>query len=87
MESSDDTLLDSEEMNHPGAQSSAGAILGVYNISIAAPQIVAAIGSSAMFWLLGFWGVVDEDAIGWVIRTGSVTTSIAAFLAAGIEID
>lgn len=63
----------------------AGAVMGVYNVAIAAPQIVAAVGSSALFWALGRWGVEEGDAVGWVIRIGGLAGVVAAWLAAGIE--
>ena len=63
----------------------ADAVMGVHNISIAAPQIVAAVGSSALFWVLGRWGINGGEAIGWVLRAGGLAGFVAAWLAAGIE--
>ncbi len=63
----------------------AGTIMGVHNMAIATPQIVAAIGSSALFWALGRWGVVYGEATGWVLRAGGLAGFVAAWLAAGIQ--
>ena len=63
----------------------AGAVMGVYNIAIAAPQIVAALGSSGIFWGLGRRELENSEIVGWAIRAWGFTGFIAAWLAAGIE--
>jgi solute carrier family 45 protein 1/2/4 len=63
----------------------AGSVMGVYNAAIAAPQIVAALGSSGILWVLGRWGFDDGEAVGWVIRIWGLAGLVAAWLAAGIE--
>lgn len=63
----------------------AGAVMGVYNIAIAAPQIVAALGSSGIFWGLGRRELENNEIVGWAIRAWGFTGFIAAWLAAGIE--
>ena len=63
----------------------AGTIMGVHNMAIATPQIVAAVGSSALFWALGRWDVDGEEAVGWVMRLGGLAGFVAAWVAAGIE--
>ncbi|ESZ97219.1 hypothetical protein SBOR_2413 [Sclerotinia borealis F-4128] len=59
----------------------AGTIMGLYNIAIALPQIIAAIQGSLVFWVLGEVGVVGTEAMGWVIRLGCLGSMIAAWLA------
>lgn len=61
-----------------------GTILGFHNMAIATPQILAAVGSSAIFWLLGKWGIGGAEAIGWVLRAGGLAAMVAAVLAGGI---
>jgi solute carrier family 45 protein 1/2/4 len=61
-----------------GEELQAGTILGLYNISIATPQIVAAVQGSAVFWMLGRVGVTGGEAMGWVIRLGSLAGLVAA---------
>ncbi|PQE10818.1 sucrose transporter protein [Rutstroemia sp. NJR-2017a BBW] len=61
-----------------GEELQAGTILGLYNISIATPQIVAAVQGSAVFWMLGRVGVMGGEAMGWVIRLGSLAALVAA---------
>jgi len=65
----------------------AGAVMGVYNAAIAAPQLFAAIGSSGMFWILTDVGWEDNEAVGWVIRIGGLAGLIAAWLTLGLEKD
>lgn len=65
----------------------AGAVMGVYNIAIASPQIVAALGSSLIFAIYKFCGLDDDQVVGWVIRIWGVAGLIAAWLATGVQID
>ncbi len=76
---------DQEDADDESLQLQAGTIMGVHNMAIATPQIVAAVGSSALFWVLGRWGVVDGEAIGWVLRVGGLASFVAAWLSVGIE--
>lgn len=59
----------------------AGIVMSIYNISIAAPQILAAILSSCMFWVLGRMGVDSSSAVGWVIGLGGLANLVAAWVA------
>ncbi|QSZ37698.1 hypothetical protein DSL72_008797 [Monilinia vaccinii-corymbosi] len=59
----------------------AGTIMGLYNIAIALPQIIAAIQGSLVFWVLEEVGVVGTEAMGWVIRLGCLGSICAAWLA------
>ena len=60
----------------------AGAIMGLHNVSIAAPQIVAGLMCSILFRLFQAVGV--EDTIGWTFRLGGISALIAAHLASHI---
>lgn len=62
-----------------------GAMMGVYNAAIAAPQILAAMGSSGMFWILKERGWEDNEAAGWVIRIGGLAGILAAWLTVRIK--
>ncbi|TGO29996.1 hypothetical protein BPAE_0009g00940 [Botrytis paeoniae] len=59
----------------------AGTIMGLYNMAIALPQIIAALQGSLVFWALGEVGVVGTEAMGWVIRLGCLGSIFAAWLA------
>ncbi|KAI9641236.1 hypothetical protein NHQ30_010036 [Ciborinia camelliae] len=61
-----------------------GTIMGLYNIAIALPQIIAAIQGSLVFWMLGEVGVVGTEAMGWVVRLGCLGSMFAAWLADGL---
>ncbi|KAH8648203.1 hypothetical protein BGZ60DRAFT_390772 [Tricladium varicosporioides] len=63
----------------------AGSVMGVHNMAISAPQIVAAVGSSALFWTLQKWNIVGVDAMGILLMFGVLPSAIAAWLAIGIE--
>jgi solute carrier family 45 protein 1/2/4 len=68
----------------PARQDQAGAIMGLHNCAISAPQIIAALVSGLIFWLAPHLG--SHDGIGWVMRFGGVGGLIAAWLAARLEI-
>ncbi|KUI56510.1 General alpha-glucoside permease [Cytospora mali] len=61
-----------------------GIIMGIHNMSIAAPQLIAAVGSSAIFWL--FDGDGDGDggdesrSTGWVLRAGGLAALAAIWM-------
>lgn len=55
--------------------------MGLYNMAIALPQIIAALHGSLVFWALGEVGVVGTEAMGWVIRLGCLGSIFAAWLA------
>ncbi|TGO63551.1 hypothetical protein BCON_0012g00410 [Botryotinia convoluta] len=59
----------------------AGTIMGLYNMAIALPQIIAALQGSLVFWVLGEAGIVGTEAMGWVIRLGCLGSMFAAWLA------
>jgi solute carrier family 45, member 1/2/4 len=63
----------------PAQQDQAGAIMGLHNCAISAPQILAALASGIIFWL------VPSDGIGWVMRFGGCATLVAAWLAWGLD--
>lgn len=62
----------------------AGAVMGIFNLAIAAPQIVAALGSSIIFGVLRWWELDETEAVGFVIRIWGLASLGAAWLAAGI---
>ncbi|MCJ1361426.1 hypothetical protein MMC16_000526 [Acarospora aff. strigata] len=59
----------------------AGVILGLHNVAIAAPQIIATLMSSAIFRALQKpRGVGGDDSVGWVLRVGGVAALAAAYM-------
>ncbi|MCJ1383585.1 hypothetical protein MMC17_006699 [Xylographa soralifera] len=70
-----DSLADEE------SEDQAGVILGLHNVSIAAPQIIATLVSSAIFKLAQRErGVAGDDSVGWVLRFGGLAALIAAYM-------
>lgn len=64
----------------------AGVILGIHNMSIAAPQILATIGSSVIFKILQKpRGVPGDRSISVVLASGGLFTLIAAWLVSRIR--
>ena len=47
-----------------------GSVMGLHNVAIAAPQVLAALLCSGVFKVLGMAGV--EDALGWVLRVAGL---------------
>lgn len=68
----------------PVRQDQAGAIMGLHNCAISAPQILAALICGAVFWICPKLGI--EDSIGWVLRFGAVGGLIASWLAAKMDV-
>ncbi|KAF7926229.1 uncharacterized protein EAE98_006524 [Botrytis deweyae] len=71
----------SHKRNRIREELQAGTIMGLYNMAIALPQIIAALQGSLVFWALGEVGVVGTEAMGWVIRLGCLGSIFAAWLA------
>jgi solute carrier family 45, member 1/2/4 len=63
----------------PAQQDQAGAIMGLHNSAISAPQILAALASGIIFWL------VPQDGLGWVMRFGGCSTLVAAWFASKMD--
>ncbi|KAK4947011.1 hypothetical protein LTR10_014153 [Elasticomyces elasticus] len=59
----------------------AGIILGLHNVAISAPQIIATLISSAVFKALQKpRNVPGDTSVGWTLRIGGVATLVAAFI-------
>ena len=56
-----------------------GTMLGVHTAAICAPQILAAVACSGVFWVAGRFGI--EDAVGWVLRGSGIAGAVAAWFA------
>ena len=56
----------------------AGAIMGLHNVAISAPQIIAALACSAVFGLAKSLG--SQDGTRWVLRAGGCAALCAAYL-------
>ena len=54
----------------------AGAIMGIHNVAIAAPQIVAAVACSCLFRVFEALGV--KDGLGWIMRAAGIAALGAA---------
>lgn len=72
-------VLEGQLEMEPMQQDQAGTIMGLHNVAISAPQIVAAFVCGTIFWAFPKIGIADS--IGWVLRFGSVGGFIASWLA------
>jgi solute carrier family 45 protein 1/2/4 len=76
----DGELLSRGEDVSEGADQ-AGVVLGIHNVAVAAPQVVATLVSSAIFKALQKpRGSVGDDSVGWVLRFGGLAALGAAWL-------
>lgn len=65
-------------------ESRAGVILGLHNVAVSAPQILAALVSSAIFKIAQRdRGVAGDDSVGWVLRFGGITALVTAWMTSG----
>ena len=66
--------------NSEKPEDQAGVILGLHNVAVAAPQIVATLVSSAIFKLAQKQrGEPYDTSVGWVLRFGGLAALVAAF--------
>ena len=64
-----------------GDADSAGVVLGIHNVAIAAPQVIATLVSSVIFRALQKpRGMAGDDSVAWVLRFGGLCSIIAAYL-------
>ncbi|KAF1346855.1 hypothetical protein BDV97DRAFT_227947 [Delphinella strobiligena] len=64
----------------------AGVVLGIHNVAIAAPQVIATLVSSAIFKALQKpRGTPGDDSVAWVLRFGGCAAIIAAYLTTKIS--
>lgn len=58
----------------------AGVVLGIHNVAIAAPQVIATLVSSVIFRLLQKpRGSTGDDSVAWVLRFGGLAAVVAAW--------
>ena len=85
----DGELLARGEDSSQGADQ-AGVVLGIHNVALAAPQVIATLVSSAIFKALQKpRGSVGDESVAWVLRFGGLCALIAAWLTTrvGEEVD
>ncbi|CAI6335255.1 unnamed protein product [Periconia digitata] len=61
--------------------SQSGAMMGVHNAAISLPQILAALGSSVVFWIFEESKPDQDVSLAWVLRASGVAALVAAYLA------
>ena len=70
---SDDKDTDEEDQ--------AGIILGLHNVAVSAPQILATLISSAIFKILQKpRNVPGDTSVGWTLRIGGIAALISAYI-------
>jgi solute carrier family 45 protein 1/2/4 len=59
----------------------AGVVLGIHNVAIAAPQVIATLVSSFIFrWLQKPRGSTGDESVAWVLRFGGCAALVACWL-------
>ncbi|KAF2715011.1 hypothetical protein K504DRAFT_366816 [Pleomassaria siparia CBS 279.74] len=70
-----------ENIEDEAGEDQAGVILGIHNVAIAAPQVIATLVSSGMFRVLQKpRGSPGDDSIAWVLRFGGCCALVAAYM-------
>jgi len=78
-------LLAAGEDDAEGADQ-AGVVLGIHNVAIAAPQVIATLVSSAIFRAFQKpRGVPHDESVAWVLRFGGCAALVAAYLTQRVE--
>lgn len=73
-------LGNSRSENKEDVEDQAGVILGLHNVAISAPQILATLISSAIFHFTQKpRGAADDDSVGWVMRASGLAALMAAY--------
>ena len=63
----------------------AGVVLGLHNVAVSAPQIVATLISSIIFKIAQRdRGVAGDESVAWVMRLGGVAALVAAYMTSRI---
>ncbi len=79
-------LRDPDAVIDDNSEDQAGIVLGLHNVAISAPQIIATLGSSAIFRLLQKpRGSTGDDSVGWVLRIGGLAALIAAYMTTRVD--
>lgn len=66
----------------------AGVVLGIHNVAIAAPQVIATLVSSVIFRMLQKpRGHPGDNSVAWVLRFGGICAIIAAYLTLRVHED
>ncbi|KAF2720593.1 MFS general substrate transporter [Polychaeton citri CBS 116435] len=70
-----------ESLADTGVADKAGVVLGIHNVAIAAPQVIATLVSSLIFrFLQRPRGSMGDNSVAWVLRFGGVCALIAAWM-------
>ncbi|RDW87905.1 MFS general substrate transporter-43 [Coleophoma crateriformis] len=82
----DPDLHPDREASEDASEQRLGTVIGLHNVAIAVPQILAALLCSFAFWVFdGFKLARPEDGIGLVLSLGGVSALIAGFLTTRLD--
>ena len=77
---------ENEAAEEQGGEDQAGVILGIHNVAIAAPQVIATLVSSVIFkFLQKPRGTTGDDSVAWVLRFGGCCAIIAAYMTTRVK--
>jgi solute carrier family 45 protein 1/2/4 len=67
--------------NEDDSADQAGVVLGIHNVAVSAPQVIATLISSAIFkWLSKPRGTPGDESVAWCMRFGGICALVAAWL-------
>jgi solute carrier family 45 protein 1/2/4 len=67
--------------NEDDAADQAGVVLGIHNVAVSAPQVIATLISSVVFKFLSKpRGTPGDESVAWCMRIGAIFTLLAAWL-------
>lgn len=70
-----------EQAKNEDETDQAGIILGLHNVAVSSPQILASLASSVIFHFLQKpRGVPGDNSVGWTLRLGGLAAMVAAFI-------
>jgi solute carrier family 45 protein 1/2/4 len=67
--------------NEDDSVDQAGVVLGIHNVAISAPQVIATVFGSVLFkWLQKPRGAPGDESVAWFFRVGGLCALCAAYL-------
>jgi solute carrier family 45 protein 1/2/4 len=83
-----DAIANGEDDAAEQGSDQAGVILGIHNVAIAAPQVIATLFSSIIFkFLQKPRGTPNDNSVAWVLRFGGLCALVAAWLTLRVHED
>jgi solute carrier family 45, member 1/2/4 len=76
-----------DEPRDESLKSTTGSLVGIHNLAMALPQVIATFEAAIIFWVLGSQDLTEDVVVGWVIRAGCLPAVGAALFAMKLRED